>query len=302
MFDKGGRQFLAGFAARPTLAPEIIARLLFCELRAAMPFVLPMLVHPLEPKWYPAAAGLEMSNLKLGEFLEDAVGAEVKTGEHLFQRMAGDVAAELAVTVRAGLFEHGARAFVNTERHAQVRRDLIDGEVVRAGKSTAAEFIWPPEDAHQTKLLFRELQLFDGPLRILQRNERYAVETLSIVTAVVGQPAVVGAADGGAELRVEVAAPHDIKTKRRKQHADVDAFAVHVAHVRCGIEFCGQRLREGLTPTLRTGESKPIVFLLFDRSQFVGIGNRLAVNETKRLVWSFDAHTISKLRGQIIRE
>ena len=99
-----------------------------------MPFVLPMLVHPLEPKRHPAAAGLEMSNLQLGEFLEDSVGAEVKTGEHLFQRMAGDVAAELAVTVRAGLFEHGARAFVNTERDAQIRRDLIDGEVVRLAR------------------------------------------------------------------------------------------------------------------------------------------------------------------------
>src|SRR4029453_1224751 len=111
MFDKGGRQLLAGFTARPTLAPEKIARLLFCDLRAAMPFVLPMLGQPLEPKRHPAAAGLEMSNLQLGEFLQDSVGAEVKTGEHLFQRVAGDMAAELAVTVRAGLFEHGARAF-----------------------------------------------------------------------------------------------------------------------------------------------------------------------------------------------
>src|SRR5262249_53255650 len=216
--------------------------------------------------------------------------------------MAGDVAAEFAVTVRARLFEHSASTLVNTKRYAQIRRDFVDGEVVRARKRTAAEFIWPPENTHQTKFLFRVLQLCDSPLWILQRNERYTMETFSIVAAVVGKPTVVSPADDGTELRVEVAAPHDIEAQGRKQHADIDAFAVHVAHVRCGVELCRQRVREGLAPALRTGESEPVVFLLFDRTQFVRIGNRLAVNETKRLVGSFDAHTITKLRGQIIRE
>src|SRR5215475_4918440 len=138
--------------------------------------------------------------------------------------MAGDVAAKFTITVRAGLFEHSASTLVNTKRHAQIRRDLVDGEVVRAGKSTAAEFIWPPKDTHQTKFLFRVLQLIYGPLWILQRNERYAVETLSIIAAVVGKPTVVGPADGGTELRIEVTPPHDIEAKGRKEYADVDAF------------------------------------------------------------------------------
>src|SRR5262245_16310274 len=160
MFDKDRRQLLARLAACPALALEVGARLLFRDFCSAMPFVLPMLVHPLEPKRHPAAAGFEMGNLELGEFLEHAVGTEVETSEHLFQRMTGDVAAEFAVTVRTRLFEHGARAFMNTEWHAQVRRRLIDREIVRTGKSTAAKFIRPPEDAYQTKLLFRVLQLF----------------------------------------------------------------------------------------------------------------------------------------------
>src|SRR5262249_44385136 len=216
--------------------------------------------------------------------------------------MAGDVAAESTMTVRAGLFEHSASTLVNTKRHAQIRRDLVDGEVVRAGKSTAAEFIWTPENTHQTKFLFRVLQLCDSPLWILQRNERYTVKALSIIAAVVGKPTVVSPADGGTELRIEVAAPHDIEAQGGKQHADIDAFAFHVANVGCGVELCRQRIGEGLAPALRTGESEPVVFLLFDRMQFVRIGNRLAVNETKRLVGSFDAHTITKLRRQIIRE
>src|SRR4030095_6749535 len=119
---------LAGCAPRPTLAPEIIARLLFGDLRPAMPFVLPMLIHPLEPKRHPAAAGFEMSNLERGKFLQHTVGAEIKTGEHLFQRVASDMTTKFAVTIRAGLFEHGAGTLVNTERHAQIRRDLIHRE------------------------------------------------------------------------------------------------------------------------------------------------------------------------------
>src|SRR5262249_46324176 len=216
--------------------------------------------------------------------------------------MAGDVAAEFAVPVRARLFEHSASTLVNTKRHAQIRRDFVDGEVVRARKRTAAEFIWPPEDTHQTKFLFRVLQLCDSPLWILQRNERYAVKALSIIAAVVGKPTVVGPADGGAELRIELTPPHDIEAEGGKQHADVDAFAFHVANVGCGVELCRQRIGEGLAPTLRTGESEPVVILFFYRAQFVRIGNRLAVNETKRLVGSFDAHTITKLRRQIIRK
>ena len=46
-------------------------------------------------------------------------------------------------------------------------------------------------------------------------------------------------------------------------------------------------------------KSKAVVFLLFDWPQLVRVGNGLAVNETKRLVGSFDAHAVTKLRGQI---
>src|SRR5215475_5051020 len=140
MFDKDLSQLLARLAACPALALEVSARLLFCDFRSAMPFVLPMLVHSLEPKRHPAAAGFEMGDFQFGKFLQDAVGAKVETGEHLFQWMAGDVAIEFAITVRAGLFEHSASTFVNTKRHAQIRRDLVDGEVVRARKRTAAKF------------------------------------------------------------------------------------------------------------------------------------------------------------------
>ena len=84
MFDEYRRQLLAGLAACQALALEVSAGLLFCDFRSAMPFVLPMLVHSLEPKRHPAAAGFEMGDFQFGKFLEDAVGAEVEASKHLF--------------------------------------------------------------------------------------------------------------------------------------------------------------------------------------------------------------------------
>src|SRR5882724_1560420 len=77
MLDKDRRQLFACLAASPALALEVGARLLFRDFCLAMPFVLPMLIHPLEPKRHPAATRFEMSNLQLGKFLQYAVGAEV---------------------------------------------------------------------------------------------------------------------------------------------------------------------------------------------------------------------------------
>src|SRR5262249_7580674 len=101
MFDKDRSQLLARLAACPALALEVSARLLFCDFRSAMPFVLPMLVHSLEPKRHPAAAGFEMRDFELGELLQHAVRAEVETSEHLFQWMASDMTAEFTVAIRA---------------------------------------------------------------------------------------------------------------------------------------------------------------------------------------------------------
>ena len=58
-----------------------------------------------------------------------------------------------------------------------------------------------------------------------------------IVTAIIRQPGVIGAADGGAELGVEVVTPHNVETEGWKEHAYVDAFAIHIANVGWGIEL-----------------------------------------------------------------
>src|SRR5581483_9648279 len=61
VLDKSRRQLLAGFAARPALALEIVARFFPGGARPAVAFVLPVLVHPFEPERHPAAARFQIS-------------------------------------------------------------------------------------------------------------------------------------------------------------------------------------------------------------------------------------------------
>ena len=52
------------------------------------------------------------------------------------------MATELAVTIAASLLQHRARTLVHTDRNAQILSGFVDGEVVGAGKSPAAELVW----------------------------------------------------------------------------------------------------------------------------------------------------------------
>ena len=120
MFDEDGRQLFTGLAAHPALALEVSARFFLGDFGGAVGFVLPMLVHAFQPERHPAAAGLEVDDFELGKFLQHAVGAEVETGEHLLERVAGDVPAKFAVTIRTGLRQDAAGAFVDADGDAQV--------------------------------------------------------------------------------------------------------------------------------------------------------------------------------------
>src|SRR5262245_33133855 len=124
--------------------------------------------------------------------------------------MAGDVAAEFAVTIGPGLGQDSARALVHADDRAKVRRGLVDWSVVRTRQSAAAELVGPPEDADESQFFARVFELGDRAIRVLQGNERDAVESPFVVTAIVRQPGVISAANSRAQLRVEVVAPHDI--------------------------------------------------------------------------------------------
>jgi hypothetical protein len=83
------------------------------------------------------------------------------------------------------------------------------------------------------------LQLLNRARRILERDKTDAVKPFRIVTAVIGQPGIISTADRGAELGIEVVAPHDVEAESREEHAYVDTFAVHVANIGRGVKFRG---------------------------------------------------------------
>ena len=138
------------------------------------------------PKRRPAATRFQISNLELGNFFQYPVGTKIHAGEQLLQRMAGDVPAKFAITIRTGLFQHGARALMDADRHAEVGGGFINRKVIGARQRAAAQFIGPPENADMAQLLLGVFQFFDRPRRVLQRNQAHAVKPLRIIAAIVG--------------------------------------------------------------------------------------------------------------------
>jgi len=80
---------------------------------------------------YGAATGLDYDATRISRNMtgyfafnwsrfQHAVSAEIKTGKHLLQRVAGDMTSELAVAVGAGLRQNRARAFMDTNCNTQI--------------------------------------------------------------------------------------------------------------------------------------------------------------------------------------
>ena len=83
-------------------------------------------------------------------------------------------------------------------------------------------------------LLPRELHLLDRQLDRLQRQHRHAEQAVGIGLAVIGEPAVVGAADRGGELRVMDRARE--QPEARIEKGGVDAVGIHVGDALVRIE------------------------------------------------------------------
>src|SRR5512144_2222555 len=299
MVDKHWRELFTGFTARPTLAFEIVAGLFFRRFRPAVAVVLPVLIHTFEPERHPAASRFQISHLELGKLFEHAIGTKIQTREHLLERMTGDMSAELAITIRAALFEHRARAFMDTDRNAEVSGGFIDRKISRAREGPTTELVRATKNSDMTEFFFSEFEFVDRAYGVLQRDQANAVQTFGIVAAVIRKPGVIGPADRRAELRIEIIAPHNVKTQGGEEDADVNTFAIHIANVGGGIELGCERFREGLAPALRCAESKAVIFLFDSGAHPVGIGNGLAINRTARLVGPLDLHTPAKFRRQI---
>src|SRR5207248_3676072 len=143
----------ARLRADEALSLEVDAGWLLRRARTAEGVVLPVLVHALQPERQPAAARFHEADLQLRDALEEPIGAEGKAGEHLLQRMAGYVAAELAVAIIAGLRQDRAGALVHADGHAQIGGGLVDRQIVRVVELAALYGVGPPEDPQQAQLV-----------------------------------------------------------------------------------------------------------------------------------------------------
>ena len=95
----------------------------------------------------------------------------------------------------------------------------------------------PQEAAPETELLARETHLGDRQIDILHRQHRDAEQPVGIRLAVIGQPAVIGAANRGGEMRVVDRARE--QAEARIQEGGVDAVRVHVGDARVRVEPAG---------------------------------------------------------------
>src|SRR5262245_25943707 len=118
MLDENGGQLFPGLTTDPAIALKIIAGLFFGDLGRTVRLMFPMLIHALQPERHPATAGFEMGDFQFGELLQHAVGAEVETSKHLFQRMASDMTPEFTVAIRASMEQDAARALMGANRYA----------------------------------------------------------------------------------------------------------------------------------------------------------------------------------------
>ena len=294
VLDEARHQLFPGLAAYPALPVKVEAGFFRSGLGRPMGLVLPVLIHALQPVRHPAAAGLQVGHLEFGKPLQHAVGAEAQAREHLLHRMAGHVAAELAVAVTARLLQHRARALVDADRHAQILGRFVDGIVVGTRQGAAAELVGAPEDPHQAEFLTGVTQLLDGPGRVLQGQQHDAPQPRVIVAAILREPGVVGTADGRAQLGVDVRAPHDVEAHGREQDAEIDPLPVHVADVRRGIETRGDGFRKRIAPRLVGGEDEPVIGDLAVGPPF-GVRDGLAVDVAAGLVRSGDLHPPAEL-------
>ena len=114
----------------------------------------------------------------------------------------------------------------------------------------------------EPELLDRAPRLFDRVAHFVRRDHPGSEQALGICRAVVVEPVVVGARDGGGERRVQVVHGLGEEAARGIDHSDVDAFRVHRRELRPTViarktsfgsqSYAGAKTRETLMSLVRT--------------------------------------------------
>jgi hypothetical protein len=195
-----------------------------------------MPIHSVEPRRDPAAAGLQKSDAQFRVPLDDAAPDHREAGQHHFHCVRDDVArAAPFETVDADLRHAAAGAFVETDREIEVlgrRPEQLVHRVV--DHLAAAVWVRPDEAALEAQLLRGEAHLGDRQIDRLQGQHRDAEQPVGVGLAVIGEPAVVGAAGRGRQFGILDRAGEE--AQRRIEKRGIDAVRIHVGDAGMRIE------------------------------------------------------------------
>ena len=196
-----------------------------------------MPVHAVEPRRDPAAARFEERDAQSRMTVDDTAPDHAHRRQHHLHRVRDHVAR------RAVLLEA-----VDADGRHRVGRSLVkaDGEVELLGHRPerlvhrvadhllAVIRVGPQEPAAHPELFAGVAHLIDRQLDRLHRQHRDPEQALGIRLAVIGEPAVVGAAHPGGEAGILDGAGEQAET--RIEEGGIDAVGIHVDDARVRVE------------------------------------------------------------------
>src|SRR3989441_1459474 len=266
----------------PAIALEQLAR---PRLRRGLveALVIEVPVHAVEPRRDPATARLEKRHAQARMTVDDTTPDHAQRDQHHLHRVRDHVARRAVVleAVDADGRHRGGRALVKADREVEVLGHLPERLVHRVADHLLAVIrVGPQEPAAHPEFFAGVAHLVDRQLDRLHRQHSDPEEALGIRLAVIGEPAVVGAAHRGGEAGILDGAREQAET--RIEEGGVDAIGIHVHDARVRVEpalapfgvFQGVGLEESLPDADGTQAADPPRIaqqLAFDAQAFLAV-------------------------------
>src|SRR2546425_1096254 len=240
-------------------------------------------VHPVEPRRDPAAARLEKRDAQSRMTVDDTAPDHAQRDQHHLHRVRDHVAgrAVLLEAVDTDCRHRVGRSLVKADREVECLGHRPERLVHRVADHLLAVIrVGAQEPAAHPEFFAGVAHLVDRQLDRLHRQHSDPEEALGIRLAVIGEPAVVGAAHRGGEAGILDGAREQAET--RIEEGGVDAIGIHVHDARVRVEpalapfgvFQGVGLEESLPDADGTQAADPPRIaqqLAFDAQAFLAV-------------------------------
>src|SRR5438093_2550215 len=220
----------------PAIALEQFAR---PRLRRGLveALVIEVSVHAVEPRRDPAAARLEKRDAQSRMTVDDTAPDHAQRDQHHLHRVRDHVPRRtvLLESVDADGRHRVGRSFVKADGEVELLGHHPERLVHRVADHLLAVIrVGPQEPAAHLELLAGVAHLVDRQLDRLHRQHRDPEEALGIRLAVIGEPAVVGAAHRGGKAGILDGAREQAETGI--EEGGIDAVGIHVDDARVWVE------------------------------------------------------------------